>query len=327
MNDDKEKTVVAGKISIPDGFSPDHLEKALSELKNLPKTSSGKVNELFMGWSHVLDGFEIKLYQKLSEDLKATLTCLKENGAKWALKQIESMKLSNFSHMDMTCVANESLLFTDSTANISRGELHQDSHKYEWFVLLCLSNNAAPFSFCDETKLERSNVYEFIHQANVDEDTISLLNCMPLLGVCKNLFRPKKSLLESFISFSSKMNPGDIFLVRGDVIHSTAACEGYRCLMFFTISAPNTLHRYNAGDQYTSTSVCFETLRAIVDLNCDEQLQRQMATKFIQIVQDNKENEPWKRFLSDKKNAGCIKSIADKNIDVDTLLSFLRKKK
>ena len=279
------------------------FRKAAKAQRNGPSEIAGApgVREIVTDTVHRSKGLHTAIFHN-SKPMNAVRDSLKRAirmGNEWAVKQVNDLKLPQ-SPVTLLQVDNNAFLFGVDGAEA--GELHQDTHRHEWFCLMCLVDNVESFQFCDPREYCKTKFSIMsLLSSELPENDLHDLHKIPSFQVFQDLCRPLDVLMASkkpVKPVGTKWMKGDIVLCRGDIIHANPGYVGYRNVLFFTISGRDQLKRYQPEDQYSACSVLWNLLTYVP---WERATFNALADAFINKIQAYKNSNPWNRFSSHKK--------------------------
>ena len=298
-----EVFLVTGNVHMP-FYDETKVEKALRKFINNPKNgvaklASSDVTEVLTDYSHRDEKMNIEPYWTSSvlnpvREMHQSAVNVAKN---WALSTLKTLQLSIFKDVSVHQVSNISFLLKEQSR---AGTKHVDSQKSEFFVLECLSSDVPPFEYCDPNTYSQTT-FDFVNflvpklSSCSEADLASLKSCTHF-QCFKDLCRPQAELDKSITPAVRGRNwtVGDLVLCRGDIIHRNPAFSKFRQVLFFTISAPTSLHRYSFSDQYTAYTVLWDIVTFMRFSEgmvlCD------LVQCFLRAVYDYKDHQPWVRY-------------------------------
>jgi hypothetical protein len=307
--------LVRGTVGLAD-FDAQKLERALRELlrdpaaqRIVPRISGGQVRELYTDLGHLEKAGEVvELYERHSalDPVRGQLGEAIERCKRWATLACRFFSGWEDEPVTVKEVNNVAVIFGDSGARSS--EVHQDSDENQLFGVFCFTRGGVPpFQFCDPDKLQPASSLEIVRSLlqphvprgqRLDETDLLRLERSELVGGCSNLFRPRQELEAALTpAVDGEWQLGDAVLVRGNVPHTNPRWDGYRCVLFLSLSKPESMNRYSFDDQSTAVVVLGNML-AFQKLYGEATMQV-MARAFLAKLLEYRDLTPWVRYEKD----------------------------
>lgn len=269
-----------------------------------------------MPWSSNarMSGVKTDYFDKRAiDDVRMTLELTKREAAEWAVQTLQMLGPGEEWTVDW--VNNESLTFGfDGVSKMQ--EFHVNTHKHEWAVYVSMGGDETPaLLHCASEPDKVPELDEELEDA--DERDVKRLKTSNFYYTFKELARSKADMCVNSkpVTEDGRWNMGSIALVRGDQIVCVPEHEGFRAVMFFTISPPIG-GAFTPKDRVTPTSF-FTTLSGMAS-----ELKMKTRTSLVRAAVETariyEEQEPWKRFEEDDQDMmRTLEEAVKGNKDID----------
>ena len=204
---------------------------------------------------------------------------------------------------------NESVVFGFEGAKRAQ-EPHVNSHKHEWFVYASLSGELVPAQL--HCPSEASKVPELEEElAGADPRDLDKMRALTFYYTFSELMRKSEEVAKALVPVApggAQWDTGAICVVRGDQIVAAPPFDGYRAVLFFSISPPIG-NSFSPRTQVTPTSF-FARLTAL-SRGMKKETRKAAASAALRRAREHEAHEPWRKLEGegDKVAARAIRGV------------------